>query len=181
MVKVALLDRDGVLSRDRPDYVKNEEELEVFGFAAGALARLRACGWLIYIVSNQSGVGRGIMTEADEERITAKLVREVGPLDGVFYCFHKPEDECDCRKPAPGLLLKALAAAAARGPATERWMVGDAARDVAAGRRAGCKTAVVLTGGLTAPAARALVPPPDLVVANLSAWVDVVTGRERIK
>jgi len=77
------------------------------------------------------------------------LVREVGPLDGVFYCFHKPEDECDCRKPAPGLLLKALAAAAARGPATERWMVGDAARDVAAGRRAGCKTAVVLTGVTT--------------------------------
>lgn len=170
------MDRDGVLSRDRPDYIKNEDELEVFGFAAAALSRLRADGWLTYIVSNQSGVGRGLMSAADEERITAKLIDELGPFDGVFYCFHKPEDGCGCRKPAPGLLRRALAAAVRRGPVEVCWMVGDSLRDVMAGWRVGCKTAVVLTGALTDEAARALVPPPDIVVPDFGAWVEFVTG-----
>ncbi len=179
MVKVALLDRDGVLDRDRPDYIKNADELEVFPFARAALDALRRAEWLVYIVSNQSGVGRGLMTERDEEAITAKVVRELGLFEGIFYCFHTPDDGCGCRKPEPGLLRRALAAAATRGPVEECWMVGDSARDVEAGRRAGCRTAVVLTGSLTAGEAAALAPPPDMVAADVAAWVQAVVDGDK--
>ena len=175
MVYVALLDRDGVLNQDRPDYIKNAGELEVFPFARAAVETFKAAGWLVYVVSNQSVVARGLASRADVDAATAKLTREVGPVDGVFYCYHKPEDGCDCRKPEPGLLLQALAAAADAGPVEGCWMVGDSERDVEAGRRAGCRTAVVLTGRLTASEARALEPPADVVEDNVLKVAEIIT------
>lgn len=175
MVYVALLDRDGVLNHDRPDYIKNADELEVFPFARAALETFRAAGWLVYVVSNQSVVARGLSSRADVDATTAKLTREVGPVDGVFYCYHRPEDRCDCRKPEPGLLLQALTAAADAGPVEDCWMVGDSARDVEAGRRAGCRTAVVLTGRLNAPEARALEPPADVVADDVLKVAEIIT------
>jgi D-glycero-D-manno-heptose 1,7-bisphosphate phosphatase len=175
MVYVALLDRDGVLNRDRPDYIKNADELEVFPFARAAVETFRAAGWLVYVVSNQSVVARGLASREEVDGVTAKLTREVGPVDGIFYCYHKPEDRCDCRKPEPGLLLQALAAAAEAGPLEGCWMVGDSARDVEAGRRAGCRTAVVLSGRLTAPEARALEPPVDVVAADVLKVAEIIT------
>jgi D-glycero-D-manno-heptose 1,7-bisphosphate phosphatase len=150
MVRVVLLDRDGVLNRDRADYIKNAGELEVFPYARDAVETFKAAGWLVYVVSNQSVVARGLASRGDVDAVTAKLIREVGPVEGVFYCYHKPEDGCECRKPEPGLLLQALAAAADVGKVEDCWMVGDSARDVEAGRRAGCRTAVVLTGRISA-------------------------------
>jgi D-glycero-D-manno-heptose 1,7-bisphosphate phosphatase len=176
MVKVAFLDRDGVLNSDRPDYIKNEGELDVFPFAREAVATLRKAGWLVYVVSNQSVVGRGLSSFADVEATTAKLVRLAGPFDGIFYCYHKPEDGCDCRKPEPGLLLRGLEEAAADGQVEECWMVGDSGRDVEAGVRAGCRTAVVLTGRLSAEEARALEPPADAVVADVLEAARLVLG-----
>jgi D-glycero-D-manno-heptose 1,7-bisphosphate phosphatase len=175
MVYVALLDRDGVLNRDRPDYIKNAGELEVFPFARAAVETFRAAGWLVYVVSNQSVVARGLASRADVDAVTAKLTREVGRVDGVYYCYHKPEDGCDCRKPEPGLLLQACAAAADAGPLEGCWMVGDSARDVEAGRRAGCRTAVVLTGRLTAREAQELEPPADVVADNVLRVAEIIT------
>lgn len=169
-----MLDRDGVLNRDRPDYIKNEDELEVFPFARAALETFKKAGWLVYVVSNQSVVARGLASLDDVEATTAKLVRLVGPFDGVFYCYHRPEDECRCRKPEPGLLLEALAAAG--GPLEECWMVGDSARDVEAGRRAGCRTAVVLTGHLTAEEAGRLEPSPDVVADDVLEAAKLITA-----
>jgi D-glycero-D-manno-heptose 1,7-bisphosphate phosphatase len=176
MVKVAFLDRDGVLNRDRPDYIKNEGELEVFPFAREAVATLREAGWRVYIVSNQSVVGRGLSSLADVEAMTAKLVRLAGPVDGIFYCYHKPEDGCSCRKPEPGLLLRGLEEAAAEGPLEECWMIGDSGRDVEAGVRAGCRTAVVLSGRLSAEEARELEPPADAVVADVLEAARLLVG-----
>jgi D-glycero-D-manno-heptose 1,7-bisphosphate phosphatase len=176
MVKVAFLDRDGVLNRDRPDYIKNEGELEVFPFAREAVATLREAGWRVYIVSNQSVVGRGLSSLADVEAMTAKLVRLAGPVDGIFYCYHKPEDGCSCRKPKPGLLLRGLEEAAAEGPLEECWMIGDSGRDVEAGVRAGCRTAVVLSGRLSDEEARELEPPPDAVVADVLEAARLLVG-----
>jgi D-glycero-D-manno-heptose 1,7-bisphosphate phosphatase len=175
MVNVALLDRDGVLNRDSPDYIKNAGELEVFPFARDAVETFKAAGWLVYVVSNQSVVARGLASRGDVDGATSKLIREVGPVDGVFYCYHKPEDGCECRKPEPGLLLQALAAAADVGPVEECWMVGDSARDVEAGRRAGCRTAVVLTGRLTAREAKGLKPPADVVADNVGEVAKIIT------
>ena len=177
MVRVAFLDRDGVLNRDRPDYIKNEGELEVFPFAREAVGAFRGAGWLVYVVSNQSVVGRGLSSFADVEATTAKLIRLAGPFDGIFYCYHKPEDRCGCRKPEPGLLLRGLSAAAEAGPLEECWMIGDSGRDVEAGVRAGCRTAVVLTGRLSAEEARALEPPADVVVADVLEAAKLIVGR----
>jgi D-glycero-D-manno-heptose 1,7-bisphosphate phosphatase len=177
MVRVALVDRDGVLNRDRPDYIKNESELEVFPFAREAVATFRKAGWVVYVVSNQSVVGRGLSSLADVEATTAKLMRDAGPFDGVFYCYHTPEDRCACRKPEPGLLLRGLEAAAVAGPLEECWMIGDSGRDVEAGVRARCRTAVVLTGRLNAEEARALEPPADVVAADLLEAARLITAR----
>ncbi len=176
MVNVALLDRDGVLNQDRPDYIKNVGELEVFPFARDAVAAFKAAGWLVYVVSNQSVVARGLASRADVDAVTAKLIGAVGPVDGVFYCYHKPDDGCDCRKPEPGLLLQALEAAGQAGPVEVCWMVGDSARDVEAGRRAGCRTAVVLTGRLSAREAEELEPPADVVAGNVAEVAKIITG-----
>ena len=180
MVRVAMLDRDGVLNHDRVDYIKNADELEVFPFAREAVETFRRAGWLVYVVSNQSVVARGLASADDVDAATAKLIREVGPLDGVFYCYHKPDDGCGCRKPEPGLLRQALAAAAEVGPVEDCWMVGDSARDVEAGRRAGCRIAVVLSGHLSAEEAQRLEPPADVVARNLwEAAEAIVTFGER--
>ena len=171
------MDRDGVLNRDRPDYIKNESELEVFPFAREAVDAFRKAGWLVYVVSNQSVVGRGLSSLADVEAATAKLIRLAGPFDGIFYCYHKPEDRCGCRKPEPGLLLRGLAAGAEAGPLEECWMIGDSGRDVEAGVRAGCRTAVVLTGRLTPEEARALEPAADVVAADVLEAARLIAGR----
>lgn len=176
MANVVLLDRDGVLNRDRPDYIKNAGELEVFPFARDAVETFKAAGWLVYVVSNQSVVARGLASREDVDAMTDKMTCEVGPVDGVFYCYHKPEDGCDCRKPEPGLLLRALEAAGHVGPVEDCWMVGDSERDVEAGRRAGCRTAVVLTGRLTAREAKELEPPADVVADDVGEAAKIITG-----
>lgn len=146
MVKVVLLDRDGVINFERSDYVKSPAELNVFPYSKKALDRLRNAGYLLYIVSNQSGVGRGLMTEADLEEVTGELVSAAGPFDGIFYCTHRPDDGCDCRKPLPGLLRRAFAEAEKRGHVSEAWLVGDSPLDIAAGAAVGCRTILVKTG-----------------------------------
>lgn len=169
MYNVVLIDRDGVIDADVPGYVKKPEELDIFPYVKNALARLRRAGYLIFIVSNQSGVGRGLMTAEDLDEVTKELVSAVGPFDGIFYCIHKPEDGCDCRKPLPGLLLKALADAETRGSVSEAWMVGDSVTDIAAGASAGCRTILVGSGSRAD-----FDNEPDYVAADLAEAVDVV-------
>jgi D-glycero-D-manno-heptose 1,7-bisphosphate phosphatase len=179
VVKVALIDRDGVINRDSDAYIKSPAELEVFPFAREAVATFRRAGWLVYIVSNQSAVARGLTTAAALDEITARLEKEAGPFDGVFYCYHHPDDGCDCRKPNTGLIKRALADAERRsGERVEVcWMVGDTFRtDMVAGMRGGCRTALVLTGSATAEEAAWLDPPPDLVADDLLAAARVITA-----
>jgi len=178
MVKVVLLDRDGVVNVERYDFVKSPAELEVFPFSREALVRLRDAGYLLYIVSNQSGVGRGLMTETDLDAVTERFVSAVGPFDGIFYCTHKPDDGCDCRKPSPGLCRRALADAETRGPVSDAWLVGDSPLDVAAGAAAGCRT-VLVTTGLNADYAPAdFDVPPDYVAADLSEAVNFILAAD---
>ncbi|UCE27416.1 MAG: HAD family hydrolase [Candidatus Coatesbacteria bacterium] len=174
MVKVVLLDRDGVINVDRHEYVKSPAELEIFSYAKEALDRLRGAAYLLYIVSNQSGVGRGLMTESDLDAVTNKLVPAVGPFDGIFYCPHKPDDGCDCRKPLPELLRRALADAKTRGPLSEVWMVGDSPSDIAAGAAAGCRT-VLVTSGLNPDYDPAVFDvPPDYIAGDLTEAVRLI-------
>src|SRR5579864_1861439 len=142
---VVLLDRDGVINRMRPDYVKRWEELELLPGAVEALARLTGAGCRLVVLTNQSAIGRGLLTgeQLDQihERLDAVVARAGGRIDAYLVCPHTPQDGCACRKPAPGLLLRArdeLGIDLARAV-----LVGDQPSDLDAARAAGCRAILV--------------------------------------
>jgi D-glycero-D-manno-heptose 1,7-bisphosphate phosphatase len=156
-----LLDRDGTLVHPR-HYPTRPSELQIFDGVPEALRVFQEHGWQIVLITNQSGVARGYLSEGElaylHYYLAADLAQRGVWLDAVYYCPHHPEGsvepfnvECDCRKPRPGMLTRA---AAERNLALERsWFVGDILDDIEAGHRAGCKTALVDLGTEAAPAA----------------------------
>jgi D-glycero-D-manno-heptose 1,7-bisphosphate phosphatase len=134
---------------------RRPEELVLLPGVVEALGRLREAGWRTVVVSNQPGIAKGQMTEADHRAVAGRLESELRAggvaLAGCYYCLHHPDPEqvverrflarCDCRKPAPGLLLRAAAELGLE--LTACWMVGDARRDIEAGAAAGCRTVAV--------------------------------------
>jgi D-glycero-D-manno-heptose 1,7-bisphosphate phosphatase len=145
--RAVFLDRDGVLTRERPDYVKTPDELEIFPSIYEPLRELRQSGFRIVLITNQSVVGRGFATEAGLHRIHQKLTDDLAKhgcfLDRIYYCPHRPEEGCDCRKPNPGMIL--AAARDLRLDVAKCWMVGDKDIDMEAANRAGCKRIKVST------------------------------------
>lgn len=139
MNRAVFLDRDGLLIEDR-GYISSPEEVVLVAGVSGALARLRTQAWRLVVVSNQSGVGRGWITHqqhiAVHQRFEALLAKEGIHLDGAFYCLHSPGDACSCRKPQPGLLLRAADSLGV--DLCRSCMVGDRESDVEAGLAAGC-------------------------------------------
>jgi D-glycero-D-manno-heptose 1,7-bisphosphate phosphatase len=164
-----LFDRDGTLVVDVP-YNGDPARVEPVPGAARALQRLRAAGVPTAVVSNQSGVARGLLTRAQVDAVHARLAELVGPLGPVLVCEHGPGDGCGCRKPAPGLVLQA---AAALGVAPERCaVVGDIGADVGAALAAGARPVLVPT-----PVTREeeVAAAPE-VAADLAAAVDLLLG-----
>ncbi len=143
-----LLDRDGVINCNRPDYVKSWSEFEFLPGAVEALQRLSQLGWPVVVVTNQSVVGRGLVDHRTVEEIHAQMVAAVcgagGRIDDVLYCPHGPEDKCACRKPRPGLLL--LASVRLGLDLSRSFMIGDAESDVLAAQTVGCRPVLVKTG-----------------------------------
>lgn len=140
--RAVLFDRDGTLVVDVP-YNGDPARVQPVPQAAAALARLRAAGIPTAVVTNQSGIARGLLTRADADACHARLAELVGPLGPVLVCEHGPEDGCGCRKPAPGLVLQA---AAALGVAPEECaVVGDIGADVGAALAAGARPVLVPT------------------------------------
>jgi len=139
--KAVFLDRDGVLTRERPDYVKTPNEREILPGIGPPLRALRERGFRLVIVTNQSVVGRGLATHDDLGRIHEKLQSELKRMgcyvDAIYYCPHIPEERCSCRKPQPGLLLKAAKELGI--DVNESWMIGDKEIDLEAAKRAGCR------------------------------------------
>ncbi|HEX2187730.1 MAG TPA: HAD family hydrolase [Longimicrobiaceae bacterium] len=155
--RVVLLDKDGTLVVDVP-YNVDPARIRLAPGAAEGARLLHRAGFDLVVVSNQSGVARGLFPESALAGVEARLrelLEEAGAaLDGFLYCPHHPAGAvpeytraCDCRKPAPGLLLRALEERGADPAAS--WMVGDVLNDVEAGRRAGCRTVLVDSGGET--------------------------------
>jgi len=137
-----LLDRDGTLIRDVP-YNGDPGRVVPMPGAAEALALLRRAGVRVAVVSNQSGVARGLLTREQVDAVHARVEELLGPFDGWFVCPHGPDDGCACRKPAPGLVKEA---AAALGTEPERCaLVGDIGSDVDAALAAGARPILVPT------------------------------------
>lgn len=148
MKQAVFLDRDGVLNRavirdGKPYPPSNASELELLPGVGDALTRLKQAHYLLIVVTNQPDVGRNVTTRAEVDTINRTL-SSLLPVDEIRTCFHGSDDECNCRKPKPGMLLDAA----------QKWdidlkrsyMVGDRWRDVAAGHAAGCKTFFVDAG-----------------------------------
>jgi D-glycero-D-manno-heptose 1,7-bisphosphate phosphatase len=143
------LDRDGVLIENRADYVREWSQVAVFPEALRALAGLAVSRYKIIIVTNQSAVGRNLISLETAREINHRLIQLInqngGRVDGIYMCPHKPEDECACRKPQPGLLLQAARDLSLDLRAS--WMIGDAWSDLLAGRSAGVRGAIMVRTG----------------------------------
>ena len=174
-MKLAILDRDGVINQDSPDFVKSPDEWIALPGSLEAIARLSRAGWRVVIASNQSGIARGLFSMDTLNAIHAKMRREVaqagGLIDAIFVCPHGPDDGCRCRKPAPGLFedigrryeinLAAVPAA------------GDSLRDLQASSSAGCSPWLVMTGNGRKTLNKGDLPSGTRVAENLAAAVEV--------
>jgi D-glycero-D-manno-heptose 1,7-bisphosphate phosphatase len=175
-MQAIFLDKDGTLVNDVPHNV-DPNLIELCDKAGDGLHLLQKLGYHLFVITNQPGVAKGMFAEAAlnpvEARLTELLSREQVVLDGFYYCPHHPDGtmpdyavDCDCRKPMPGMLLRA---AQEHGINLSRsWMIGDILHDVEAGNRAGCKTVLIDNGNETewdmSPERS-----PDLVVPDLYA------------
>ena len=150
--RAVFLDRDGVLNREI-GYVVDASGLEMVPDAGVAIARLNKAGYATVIVTNQSSVGRGLISESSLRDLHTQLIGDIGRaggrIDAVYYCPHHPSEAqveeysvtCECRKPAPGMLIEAASDLDLNLDAS--FMVGDSERDIAAGKNAGCRTILI--------------------------------------
>lgn len=152
MFPAIFLDRDGVIIENRSSYVRRWEDVAIFGQALTALAEVNSGAYKIVMVTNQSAVGRGIISLQTVWEINNRLVRIIqqtgGRIDAVYVCPHAPGDHCDCRKPEPGLLLQA--AEAHDLDLGRSIMIGDTLSDIMAGQAAGLRQTVLVRTGLGA-------------------------------
>ncbi len=164
------LDRDGVINRNRSDYVKSWEEFAFLPGALQAIVQLADSPFYVIVVTNQSAIGRGIIRRQAVKAIHDRMVREVahagGRIDAIVFCPHEPQLGCSCRKPAPGMFQEAAARLAIDLP--ESIFIGDAQSDVLAARAAGCRPALVMSGRTT----------PDMLATWDAATRDIVIQRD---
>lgn len=183
-VAAIFLDRDGVLTRE-DEWVLSPAQVELLPGAAEGVRALNDAGVPAIVVTNQSALARGWIDDAGlaaiHARMSALLAAAGARVDAVYHCPHHPTEgvgdlrrACDCRKPEPGMLLRAARERAI--DLASSWMVGDAARDVEAARAAGVRTALVMTGKGSTERAR-IAPAPDVVAANLAEAVREILTR----
>ncbi|MDI6795358.1 MAG: D-glycero-beta-D-manno-heptose 1,7-bisphosphate 7-phosphatase [Desulfatibacillaceae bacterium] len=148
-MKAVFLDRDGVINRDSPDYIKSWDEFEFLPSSRQAIALLCKAGLDVFVVTNQSVINRGMVSrktlEDMHKRMAAGIEDAGGRIKDIFYCPHRPEDDCNCRKPAPGLILQALAKHGIM--PVDAVMVGDSLKDMEAANQAGLERAVLVRTG----------------------------------
>jgi histidinol-phosphate phosphatase family protein len=166
---LVLFDRDGTLVHDVP-YNGDPALVRPVPGAVRAVQRLRDAGLRIALVTNQSGIARGLLTAAAVGAVNDELQRQVGRFDSVAVCPHAPEEGCGCRKPAPGLVLQAAAALGVR--PDETVVIGDIGADVGAAAAAGARSILVPTPVTR----REEVEEAPLVAPDLDAAVDLVLG-----
>lgn len=182
--RAVFLDKDGTLIEDVP-YNVDPSKIRLAQCAPEGLRLLHEAGYLLIIVSNQSGVARGLFPERALKAVEARLAELLDahgvPLAGFYYCPHHPDGviaqyavECDCRKPAPGMIFRA--AQDLNVDLAASWFVGDILNDVEAGRRAGCRTVLIDNGNETEwqPGPERT---PHAVVTELSAAAGVIVAQ----
>ena len=142
MNKAIFLDRDGVINKEKKDYVKNIDEFQIFPEISNFIKNMKNRGYLIIVVTNQSVINRGLASMQDIEQIHEFLqnflLQNETSIDDFYICPHTPHENCSCRKPKSGLLLKAIDDFSI--DVNNSWFVGDRDSDIQAGESVGCKT-----------------------------------------
>lgn len=168
-------DKDGTLIRDVPFNVA-AQLIELNDGAAAAVTQLKNAGFKLFVISNQSGIGRGLFAASDLAAVWAKLNELCAiEFDGFYFCPHVPADRCECRKPKAGMLFRA--ARENNLELEKSWFVGDILDDAEAGRRAGCRTILLDVGSETEwilNSART----PDYTVKTLRAAAQIILDNE---
>jgi D-glycero-D-manno-heptose 1,7-bisphosphate phosphatase len=184
-MKLIILDRDGTINEDRDDFVKSADEWVPLPGALEAIARLNHAGWHVVVASNQSGLGRGLFDVAALNAMHSKMVKllaaQGGKMDGVFYCPHAPSDNCQCRKPSPGLFEQIIERYGIDTALQTVHTVGDSLRDLQAGAAVGCTPHLVCTGKGARYASEPLsaeFPQGTQVHADLAAFAQHVLSGE---
>ncbi|PYS99581.1 MAG: HAD family hydrolase [Acidobacteria bacterium] len=142
--KAAFIDRDGTLIEE-VNFLSSVDELRVFPYTFEAVKCLKDAGYLVIVVTNQSGIGRGIYDEKAMQAIHEAMQSQLdNMIDAFYFCPHLPCDGCSCRKPGLGMIESAMKDFAIDLP--NSWMIGDKKIDVETGQKAGTRTAMVMTG-----------------------------------
>ena len=178
-MSLVLLDRDGVINEDSPNYIKRASEWLPIDGSLAAIARLNRAGSTVAICSNQSGVARGVLSIEDlrdiHEAMRVRLAEAGGHIDAIFCCVHGPDDQCDCRKPAPGLLKRAMTEL--HHAPEQTTFVGDSLRDMQAAMAAHCRPVLVRTGNGANSESSARAIGVSLIFDDLAAATDWLLDR----
>ena len=173
MKKAIFLDRDGTINID-PGYVNDPDQIVFIRGAKKAVKKLRDNGFLVFIITNQSGVGRGRITMEQLKAVNDKVIKEFKKdnieIDGVFSCIHTPDDRCDCRKPSPKAVLDI--AKQYEIDLGKSYFVGDKLSDVETGLNAGCRTVLLDTNFESTLKKEHNMLRPDCIVENLYEAAD---------
>lgn len=184
-IKLVLLDRDGVVNYDSPDYILSPEQWKPIPGSLEAIAQFKQAGIKVALCSNQSALGRGMVDQAMFVSIQQKMVDAVeeagGAFDYIAYCPHGPDDGCTCRKPKPGMLLDSIEAVGIGLNKDEIIMIGDSTRDIEAAVAAGVQGMLVSSGygdaNVIHEKSKSLMPNIQMH-ADLAACVPFIVGRE---
>ena len=184
-MKFLFMDRDGVINKDpggwtEHDYVTRWEDFHFLPGAKEALALLKSKGYDIIVISNQGGVSKNYFSKSVLDDITGKMLEEIeaagGCIKKAYYCIHQDNDGCDCRKPKTGLFKQAEKELGIK--AGGAWFIGDGNMDVEAGKAAGLKTALVLSGKSASGDVKEWDTKPDYIFKDLLEAVKfIVTNR----
>ena len=174
MNKAVFLDRDGTIMFD-PGYISDPAKVEIFAEASEALKALKEAGYLLIIITNQSGIGRGYFSNEDFEKVNMRmsdLFEEMGVrFDAIYACPHIDENKCTCRKPQPGLIFKA--AREHDIDISVSYMIGNSRSDVMAGVAAGCRLNFLLGAEKGSLARNGI-----LSIENMENAVEIILGLE---
>ncbi len=173
-MKLVILDRDGVINQDRDDFVKNSMEWVPIPRAIEAIANLSQAGWKIVVATNQSGIGRGLFDmhalNAMHEKMHRLVNRAGGRIEAVFFCPHRPEAGCSCRKPKPGMVLDIAERFGVR--PENLYLIGDSLRDLQSIAEVGGQPLLVMTGKGKATCEKGGLPPDTRVFTDLFEAAD---------
>lgn len=174
MNRAVFIDRDGTINKDIP-YCSRPEDFQLLPSVAESIKLLNQNGLKVVVVTNQSGIARGYFTEEMLEKIHQKMKGELAKyearVDAIYYCPHHPDENCDCRKPSPKMVLQA--ASDLDIDLGQSYVIGDGNIDIEMGKKVGCKTILIKIGHKNAEIINCLVKPDYIAsdVIGATRWI----------